>query len=642
MRYLSILAFITISFSTVYAQTAGVEITPLSNNYFLSIAKQPVSVRNAASLEMPFVDDFSYNGPYPDSRLWVDKNVFVNYTMAGNAPSLGAATFDGIDGKGRPYSAIDVYGTCDTLTSQPINLSGSTGRGIHLSYHYQPKGLCFAPTPNDSLVLEFKNASGTWVSIKNYPGLAKSVSLDLVPPFTFESISIDDARFLHANFQFRFYTYGRRGGAYSQWQLDYVRLDKDGNANKNTFRDIAFAELPKPILKRYTAMPWKQARAQVRESFQDTASMVIINNFDVELRLPDDNSSITASTGQKIVTRQRLTGNSDTVFFKSKISKTTQPLSYLQGTPAFFTNIEAISAAETAVTFTNQIWLQSPQVQSSGDLTKAAIRNDTIVYNTICKDYYAYDDGTAEMQLTARGLNQQTAIQFVANVSDTLRGVRFFFPHINGDALPTTLFNILVWKDSLKTTPIYVKRNLKPYYLTDRADTLQGFTSYSIDTVVVIPKGKFFVGWQLVGDVQIPIGLDRNNRDKSANLFFINNGNWESITDALGNVGTVMVRPVFNRIKNSSDLTAIPDIALANVMNIYPNPANGYLNFDLKEGLESDYSVSIFNVAGQLQKQEILRGGQISLMGFNAGLYFLKIQDLKNNRVFNHKFVVAR
>ena len=175
-----------------------------------------------------------------------------------------------------------------------------------------------------------------------------------------------------------------------------------------------------------------------------------------------------------------------------------------------------------------------------------------------------------------------------------------------------------------------------------RAATLQGVTSYSSDTVVVIPKGKFFVGWQNVGDVQIPIGLDRNNRDKSANLFFINAGNWESITEALGNVGTVMVRPVFSRIKNSSDLSAVQDVALANVMNIYPNPANDYLNFDLKEGLESDYSVSIFNVAGQLQKQEILRGGQISLTGFNAGLYFLKVQDLKNNRVFNHKFVVAK
>ena len=54
-------------------------------------------------LVLPFFDDFAYNSKIPDPARWVDKNVFINQTMAVDPPSIGVATFDGLNSNGTPY-----------------------------------------------------------------------------------------------------------------------------------------------------------------------------------------------------------------------------------------------------------------------------------------------------------------------------------------------------------------------------------------------------------------------------------------------------------------------------------------------------------------------------------------------------------
>ena len=63
-------------------------------------------------------------------------------------------------------------------------------------------------------------------------------------------------------------------------------------------------------------------------------------------------------------------------------------------------------------------------------------------------------------------------------------------------------FTLKIWKDSLRTTPVFEQSNITPYYLTQKVDTLQGFTSYRLetrakkDTFIILPAGDFFIGWQ--------------------------------------------------------------------------------------------------------------------------------------------------
>lgn len=54
-------------------------------------------------------------------------------------------------------------------------------------------------------------------------------------------------------------------------------------------------------------------------------------------------------------------------------------------------------------------------------------------------------------------------------------------------------------------------------------------------------------------------------------------------------------------------------------LNLYPNPTTGLLNIDAADGT----LVQVYNVTGQLQKQENLQGGQLSIADLEQGVYFV-------------------
>ncbi|NSW44310.1 MAG: T9SS type A sorting domain-containing protein [Bacteroidales bacterium] len=79
---------------------------------------------NDDTLPIPFFDDFSKTGVYPDNSLWLDNNVYVNQNFGIHPPSIGVATFDILNMAGQIYShASSNTFIADYLTSKPINLS---------------------------------------------------------------------------------------------------------------------------------------------------------------------------------------------------------------------------------------------------------------------------------------------------------------------------------------------------------------------------------------------------------------------------------------------------------------------------------------------------------------------------------------
>ena len=662
MRFLSTVLLITLSFSISYAQTVqgtpfgdGYEVTPLGSNYILQNYKPKLSLRGAPdSINLPFVEDFSYAGPYPDPDLWLDNNVFINNTMGFNAPSVGVASFDGINSKGRPYGGVGEIDTADFLTSNYINLKDfinpdgskrdlTIADNILMSFFLQPKGLAYAPTEVDSLVLQFRDASGNWNFIKAYKGIPNAQlnknPLDTVPPFVYYTVPINEAKYLYGKFQFRFFNVVNVGGAYEFFHLDYIKIAANRLVANKNLDDLAFVEPPKPILKRYTSMPWKHAQPQLATEIRDTFSAKFYNHFTTQRNPTNTNLKVTASNGTVAVSNFTILDgiNIPPSVFYTSVAKN-YPASLKQ-------QLATIPATTEKLQITSEYSL-TIEGQEGKDLKKAASRNDMTTSTTVFDNYFAYDDGTAEMQFSATGDGMQIAVRYRANVADSLRGVMFFFPHINGDAPKDATFNIKIWKDSLKLNPIFQMKNVKPFYLTTLADTLQGFSSYkTVDTLgrpIPIPAGDFYIGWQNVGDVKIPIGLDRNNQDKTQYLYQYLSGAWEQVS-AVRKIGAVMVRPVLGNqpVRNSSTLK-VNEIPLSEVMTISPNPTTDRLYFDVKKGLSEDYEMSVFNLTGQLQKREILRGSEMLLNNFDSGVYFLKIRNLKNNQIFNHKFVVNK
>jgi hypothetical protein len=648
MKFLHTFLFICVSISIAYTQ--NVDITPLSGNPVLFNAKTPLKTRAVDTVQLPFIDDFSYAGPYPDPDLWLDNTVYVNATMAFDAPSVGVATFDAIDSKGRPYGQGTVRGGADTLTSNYINLKDyigvdnvkrnlSTADDVVMSFFLQPKGIAYTPGTADSVVLEFRDASGTWNFVRSFKGKPDSIrsrnSLDTSFVFDYYTIRIAESKYFFGKFQFRFRNYGYLGGAYEHWHLDYVKIAPNRQLNK-ILDDLAFVEPPKNILKRYTSMPWKHAQPQLTTELQTTFNVKFYNHFADARAATNTNLRVSTSTGLAPVTTLTLVDGLN-IRAAEVVSSTSKnyPTSLAQQLGTI-----AATTEKLIVTSENSLIIAG---QEGKDLKKAALRNDIVTSKTTFDNYFAYDDGTAEMQFTY----PEMAVRFKANVADSVRGVMIYFPFINGNAPTNALFNIKVWKDSLSPKSLlFERKDISPYYLTQSVDTLQGFTSFRLTDkdgkAVAIPAGDFYIGWQYLRSIEIPIGLDRNNRDKSQYVYTFFNNTWQQWKDPKNiGYGAVMIRPIMSnrRVVESSP---VKEANLAEIMTISPNPAAHYLNIDIKKGLPENYELAIFNLAGQLQQREILRGGSLDINTLNNGIYFLRVRDITSNQIFNHKFVVQK
>ena len=155
-RYLFLFIFLISSF-TLSSQEVLSDLllgSPSKNRVNKSKTKNGIS--------LPFIDDFSSYSSGLDTNLWYSGNVFLNSTYPINPPTIGVATFDGLNANGLAYS-IDISmseGYADTLISQEIDLSNINT--AFFFFYYQPQGIGDNPETQDSLILEFKDLNGNW------------------------------------------------------------------------------------------------------------------------------------------------------------------------------------------------------------------------------------------------------------------------------------------------------------------------------------------------------------------------------------------------------------------------------------------------------------------------------------------------
>jgi hypothetical protein len=655
MKFLYAFSFSICCALLAQAQSAGVQLLPLSNQPILNHYADMPQAENAPpdSINLPFVEDFSHPGPFPDPNLWLDKKVFVNNTMSFNPPSVGVATFDAINTNGKPYGQQGEYGVADTLTSNYINLrdyfnNDGTKRplvvadSVYLSFFLQPKGLCYEPLERDSMVLEFRDNAGNWKFIRSFKGFRNYIPADSFPPFQMYFVPITEGVYFYGKFQFRFRSYGQLDGANELWHLDYVKIAPNRRMANRALDDLAFVQAPRSILRRYSAMPWRHAVTNLGTEVEDVFNARFFNHFAAVRNPTLTNVKVSSSTGVTAVNNFTVLDGVNippSLFFQS--TNKTMP-STLRG--------QLGTIPTTATNFTiNTEYSLNIEGQEGKDTAKAALRNDRVVSQTPFQNYFAYDDGTAELMYAATGFNQQTAVQFRTNVADTLRGVQFSFPYVRIKYLyRDAKMNIQIWKDSLNTVPIYEQKNVSPFSVDAKVDSLQGITTYRLesktagrDTFIVLPANTtFFVGYQNI-DNRIPIGLDRNSFDKGKYAFTRLNNRWDTIP--IYPLGALMIRAVVGRPVQSTSSLAVRDMA-SEALNLYPNPASDYLTVENTDGLDlSQAVVQVYNLLGQLQKQRSLSAqGHVSVSDLQNGTYLLIIKDLRTQLVYRKKFVVAR
>ncbi len=654
MRFLYTLGLVFIVSLTSQAQVSQAVIShnPQIANAAKKLVGKTAVARSQKGAALPFFDDFAYNSPFPDDELWMENLVFINNTLA-NAPiSLGVATFDGLDGTGSPYGGG--YGSSDTLTSIPLDLSGSNSK--YLSYYVQPKGLGDQPGIPDKLVLEFKTEEGEWEEVKSHEVTIEEnfFPVDSFPTFEFvQPIKIDDAKFLHEEFQFRFRNFSLRAGGSDLWHIDYVRLEDTEMTQNNA--DLALTKLPSNILKNYSSVPWQHLQSELANDIT-----LVLETMDIEVYNHANNQISTAESEFSVngIDEEPLSFKRQTLL---------DPANSLQNNiPSGRHNFTNPIRGEYVAKFRNE-FKTSERIQVKVDYSfeqnnsepETTKRNNKSSRTFDLDNYYAYDDNSAESAYFI-GTGRQVAVKFTNYKADLLQAIRIQIPRIISGDISESNITLKVWLDDLNTEPVYEAPFTKPLFVDELIDTLQAFTTYVLKdnftdelTPVELPVGDFYIGWQQVtpcGNVRcFPVGFDRNTPAATETISINLDGEWKSIGDFYDNgivppsqMGALMIRPVVgSEAPNGSETVSTTSLDLPQLLNIFPNPTTGEVNIQLFEGNYQDYQISVFNTLGQQVKSQTL-SPELQLNEQTPGLYFLQFINTKTLATGNYKLVIKR
>jgi hypothetical protein len=584
-------------------------------------------------MELPFYDDFSKPGPYPDTARWMkSRSVYVNRTYGYNPRTLGVATFDGLKATGYPYkpfgsSAVE---NSDTLTSKYIRLDSITsqslpivaGDSLYLSFHYQPTGYGRYPGSTHTLILDFFNpTTQAWVTKMTLSRSGTSITQTKDTVFTKVMIPITDPQYLKKNFRFRFRNKSAGTGAVNHWNIDNVYLGKDRFRTDTTIRDLSYVYPAQSLLEQYSAIPYNQYTGA---SQMAAHSYLKIRNNDVSPVNFTGFMEVRDNTNSVVVSDTTGTDNALPFYPNGYVSNPdiTDPLT-TGVSPAInnyaFNNGNTLS---DSITYT----VKHSFASGGSDFNKG---NDTLVHKQIFHNYFAYDDGSAEL---AYGLQDpsffgaQMAVKYGMSNPDVLRAVDIFFnpvpsPGSSVDAQTNLLFGLRVWSDNggVPGTILYDDNNSalrSPNYY--QWGPTNYFTRYYLNYPISVSAGTFYVGVEQDGIPSLNIGFDQNTNRQSKT--FYNVGTWTNASFK----GTLMIRPVFG--DSAWAATGVKqEVTKATNVLLYPNPATDKLFIKMTEPV-SDLTIELIDALGKTQiKQAVSDGQSVSVAELEPGFYFARV-----------------
>ncbi len=637
-RKLSIFLLTFLCTTTVHAQEMLVELTTNARlaNYEETMRSESSSARAAGdTLDLPFFDDFSepfsrLNNPgdlYPDDALWSDDKVYVNNHMAINPISQGVATFDGLDEYGQAYGFGFALATpSDSLTSKPINLA-SAADTVYLSFFYQPQGLGNAPEAQDSLLLEFKDTADVWTSVWSAEG-------QILEVFDFERamVPVLGGEYLYDGFQLRFRNYASLAGSADHWHLDYVRLDEGRTLGDTLIDDVSFmaqtsysagnefVNQSNSLLQEYNSMPWiHYATGDTTEFMLDTLQFELRNNTDTTehvrfvYNIYDENTILDYSSTETgtdvfggIVCGSVLQdcNNDSSANFRNSLDGYFYPhVDPLTSDSAFF-----------AVEYLRP------------DLIPDAVEtNDRHVFKQKFYNYYAYDDGTAEVGYGLGNLESvgKVAMKYsIKKLGDTLRGIQLYLNPVAED-LSQEPVNLAIWTGiDEPTNLIWTSPEMNLSY----SGGINYFYNYDLDTVLKVLDEIIWVGWiqQPAQGVKFSVGFDKRT-DVSEKLFY----NLGTVWAQSSIPGAVMIRPTFG-----AEYDWVADVGENRVedLHVYPNPTTGMLHIrESHAGQLTDCSISIFDLTGREVHSETGYETGLNIGFLRSGMYILRVRTETGN-----------
>jgi hypothetical protein len=554
------------------------------------------------TLSLPFIEDFSYNGPRADPSKWIDGGVFINTDFPVNPPSWGVATFDGLTAAGWPYSNQLSHGSADTLTSQPIDLSYPPADSIYLSFSLQPKGRGNYPEFIDTFLLEFKTPADTswrwaWSSKgEDFPQLEK--------PFRKIMIPIRDTSYLKKGFQFRFRNYAQLNGGWDHWHLDYIRLDKNRYRSDTLLIDYGFMYRGKSLLKVYQSIPLSHFLVAPVSRMSETFNMSLVNNTIAPLTR-FYGYDFYNQFGQQV---DFLSNKTKGPIPPSSEFVITEPTKYTYQNPG---------PGYAFATFN----LFHQLNDNVGDVIP---RNDTASYFQVLSNYYALDDGTAEERIGLENeLGGFVAQRFETYKSDTLKAIQYYFNAVK-DGVIDRPFYLAVWAAG-NNQPGELLYSMGPIQPLEQG--WNRFATYALDEPLFLPAGSYYFGWIQENGSSLNLGFDRNIKSNDR-IYYNHTGAWFNYT---AQEGTLMLRPMFQKAEDTYVSLQEYETESQQVL-LYPNPANDKLF--LKAKMNRRMTVEIFDNTGRnvFTARSIDPDQPLDIHDLDAGLYVVQVSDKFNSR----------
>jgi hypothetical protein len=575
------------------------------------------STNNKAVLSLPFIDDFSQNHIYPNQGLWQNIDVHINSNFADNPITYGVATFDGLDFTGYPYNFSNptAHGAADTLTSQPIDLSSVTD-SVFLSFYYQPQGLGNKPQYEDSLRLEFYRASdSTWIRVWGVSGTSSH-------PFKQVMIPVN-SEFQTNSFQFRYVNWSTLSGNVDHWHLDYIYLNDNRTHADTALNDVSFITNHHSMLAEFTAMPWSHYITDSIDFMAKNMEVVYKNNHNTQYsvfykyQVVDDNGA-----GATIETYPSTTSAKNALPYSTLV----EPHAVYDISPTFINDFYfPPSSGQTKV-------FQIKNFFNLGALPDSNEDNDTVNSYQVFGNYYAYDDGSAEVGYGIEGVGSKLAHEFNIKKNDTLTGIMVHFSPITYNYSAKS-FRLKVWSSLNPETEIYSQEATQ--YSSPIYGNKDEFITYKLDIPLYLTAGTYYFGWEKISPEFLNIGWDVNNNN-SSKVHFNAVGVWQTATYP----GTLMLRPTLGSYPNPT-VSVKENIDNPNLFKIYPNPAQNTLNISINSS--SNYHISLIDINGRLMVEtESGLSTKINTSALANGIYIVRFTNNTTQQITHKKVIISK
>ena len=638
------------------------------------------NIMEMSPLWLPFFDDFTYEGPYPDSTLWEDNFAFINSSFQKNPANRGVATLDALDAAGKIYAHASPFPfIADYLTSRPIRTDSiKTDNGnIHLlmpddslflSFYYQPQGTGDAPERYDSLVLEFFTEYEEIIMNIDSIYHPADTSWNVDNPEVWDSISV---------------AYWEKDTSYTiipeQWQhiwaAEGMTLDafyeKHGVWMKQVMISITDIEHFRPDFRfrfrNYASLPnntlpsWQSNvdqwnidyvklnynRTLADTTYQDISfvnpGVSFLQDF-TAMPYKQYAAAVTTATKRSFTTTiTNLNNVEQNADYKYRIYDSNDNLLEADYHKIDMTDYLPRMSAKTytfdvARTFPAKGVFSIKQTLI-GDISANPRLSDSITYLQSLENHFAYDDGVPKAGYGLTPAKAMLAVRFPLNTRDTLQAVEIFFNTTPTRQVEgyTEYFKLMVWLDNFGTPGDTLYTSNEILYGNEAGN----FIRFNIKRDVLVQSG-FFVGIQQSTADNINIGFDYSNNMRSRNMYKIYgdlpNEPWRTSDYE----GCVMIHPVMG----TPTITLPPTTSTPKSIAVFPNPLTSEQQIYIQkpESFDDDHvmTVKIYDGVGKQCYEAPYTQPEITLNNLYTGIFIIKLYNHTTGETAATKLMITR